>query len=72
MTAKYPSLRVEGGFIAAEIIDDIAEGKAAGQKPRDFGFADQTRLIDQISAAWSDARGFWQSFLAACGKAAEK
>lgn len=62
MTAKYPSLRVEGGFIAAEIIDDIAEGKAAGQKPRDFGFADQTRLIDQISAAWSDARGFWQSF----------
>jgi len=62
MSAKYPSLRVEGGFLAAEIIDDIAEGKAPGQKPRDFGFTDQTHLIDQISAAWSDARGFWQSF----------
>jgi hypothetical protein len=62
MSAKYPSLRIEGGFLAAEIIDDIAEGKAAGQKPRDFGFTDQTHLIDQISAAWSDARGFWQSF----------
>jgi hypothetical protein len=62
MSAKYPSLRIEGGFLAAEIVDDIAEGKAAGQKPRDFGFADQTHLIDQISAAWSDARGFWQSF----------
>lgn len=62
MSAKYPALRIEGGFLAAEIIDDIAEGKAAGQKPRDFGFTDQTHLIDQISAAWSDARGFWQSF----------
>ncbi len=62
MSAKYPSLRIEGGFLAAEIIDDIVEGKAAGQKPRDFGFTDQTHLIDQISAAWSDARGFWQSF----------
>lgn len=62
MSAKYPSLRIEGGFVAGEIIDDIAEGKAAGQKPRDFGFTDQTHLIDQISAAWSDARGFWQSF----------
>jgi hypothetical protein len=62
MSAKYPSLRIEGGFLAAEIVDDIAEGKAAGQKPRDFGFTDQTHLIDQISAAWSDARGFWQSF----------
>ena len=62
MSAKYPSLRVEGGFLAAEIVDDIAEGKATGQKPRDFGFTDQTHLIDQISAAWSDARGFWQSF----------
>ncbi len=62
MSAKYPSLRVEGGFLGAEIIDDIAEGKAAGQKPRDFGFTDQTHLLDEISAAWSDARGFWQSF----------
>lgn len=35
MSTKYPSLRVEGGFLAAEIVDDIAEGKAAGQKPRD-------------------------------------
>jgi len=62
MSAKCPSLAVVGGLFSADLIDDIAEAKAAGQRPRDFGFSDQTHLIDQISATWSDARGFWQSF----------
>jgi len=62
MSAKYPSLRVEGGFLTAEILDDIAAGKASGQKPRDFGLPDRARLIDEISSTWSDARGLWQTF----------
>jgi hypothetical protein len=62
MSAKYPSLAVVGGLFSADLIDDIAEAKADGQHPRDFGFPDHTHLIDQISASWADARGFWQSF----------
>jgi len=62
MSAKYPSLAVVGGLFSADLIDDIAEAKADGQHPRDFGFPDHTHLIDQISASWAEARGFWQSF----------
>jgi len=62
VSAKYPSLTIVGGLISADLIDDIAEGKAVGQRPRDFGFPDHTHLIDQISATWADARAFWQSF----------
>ena len=62
MSAKYPALRLEGGFLASELVDSIAEGSAVGQSARDFGLPDRTTLLDQISAVWSDARGFWTGF----------
>jgi hypothetical protein len=62
MATKYPSIRVEGGFLAADVLDSIADGSASGQAPRDFGFPDRTSLLDQISAAWSDARSYWSAF----------
>lgn len=62
MSARYPSLSVVGGLFSGDLLDDIAEAKADGQRPRDFGFPDQTHLLDEISAAWSDARNYWQGF----------
>ena len=62
MSAKYPALAVVGGLFSADLIDDVAEARAAGQRPRDFGFPDSTHLLDEISAAWSDARSYWQGF----------
>ncbi|MCS7316614.1 MAG: hypothetical protein RMI94_15825, partial [Bryobacterales bacterium] len=62
MSTKYPSLNLVGGMLAAELVDDIAEGVADGQRPRDFGLPEKARLFDEIAAAWSDARGYWMTF----------
>src|SRR2546429_4877779 len=64
MATRFPSLRIEGGFLDAELLDAISEGKTEvpGQSPRDFGCRDRSDLLDQISSAWSDARGYWQPF----------
>jgi methylase of polypeptide subunit release factors len=61
MSAKFPSIRVEGGLLAPEVLDDIAEGKAPGQAPKDFNLSAR-HLLDEISSKWSDARDLWQTF----------
>lgn len=62
MSARYPSIRIEGGLIGADVLAAIADGSAPGQKPRDFGLTDSASLVDQISTAWSEARAFWPAF----------
>lgn len=57
---KYPSIRIEGPILSADIVDQIAEGEYAGQAPADFGI--EGRVRDQISRAWADARALWGVF----------
>lgn len=61
MISRFPCLRLEGGLIAADIIDQIADGNVVGQRPSGFG-VENRRLIDEISAAWTDARVYWDAF----------
>ena len=44
MATRFPSLRIEGGFLDAELLDAISEGKTEvpGQSPRDFGCRDRS------------------------------
>ena len=35
---KYPSIRIEGSILSADILDKIEQGDLLGQKPKDFGF----------------------------------
>jgi len=58
---RYPSLRIEGGLIGSDIIDQIADGEAPGQKPGDFGLKGQS-LMDEIAAVWAEARKHWEAF----------
>jgi hypothetical protein len=62
MSASFPSLRVEGGLIGPELIDQIAAGQAPGQAPRDFNLPDKFKLLDVVSATWGDARTQWKIF----------
>jgi len=71
VSAKYPSLRIEGGFFAADLLESIAAGEAPGQKPRDFGFDARVNLLDRISRVWSEARAFWKGFEQRAGELAE-
>jgi len=71
VSAKYPSLRIEGGFFAADLLESIAAGGAPGQKPRDFGFDARVNLLDRISRVWSETRAFWKGFEQRAGELAE-
>lgn len=58
----FPSIRVEGGLIPADLIDQIATGNAEGQTAADFHLRSGARLSDEIAAAWADARAYWHAF----------
>ncbi|MCX7975099.1 MAG: N-6 DNA methylase, partial [Candidatus Aminicenantes bacterium] len=62
MRVSFPTLKIEGGLIAFDIIEKIAAGEEYGQKPADFGFDSRSRLSDEIAASWSEARDFWHAF----------
>ncbi len=62
MRAKHVSLAAASGVFSAELVDHMAEARAAGQCPRDFGLSEHTHLMDQISGACSNLHGFSRSF----------
>lgn len=61
MSSTRACVTVEGSLIGAELLDEIANGKAQGQKPADFNL-EARHLTDEIAAAWTEARAFWSSF----------
>jgi hypothetical protein len=61
MITRFPCLHIEGNLISSEVIDDIADGKAQGQSPLDFGVKNR-KLIDDIACAWSEAKAYWALF----------
>ena len=58
----FATVRIEGGLLSQEILEDIAAGKPEGQRSEDFGLEKGRRLIDEIGAVWSDARVYWEAF----------
>jgi len=62
MSNSFPCLKIHGGLIGIDMIEQIAEGTAPGQRPSDFGFSDSRNLTDEIAAAWSAARSHWRGF----------
>src|SRR3982751_6042437 len=59
---SFTTIVSEGNLIPADLLEQIALGEAAGQRPEDFGFEKSRRLTDEIAAAWSDARSYWDLF----------
>jgi len=59
---NFPTVRLEGGLLSAEILEQVAQGEAPGQTPGHFGLDEGVRLTDEIHRAWSDARHFWGTF----------
>ena len=55
-------IRIEGGLISPDLLDEIVRGEAQGQKARDFGLEAGVRLLDEISRAWNDALHYWSIF----------
>ena len=60
---KYPSIRIEGAILSADILDKIEQGELLGQKPKDFGYdGSNVRVKDEIVKAWADAQDMWRIY----------
>jgi hypothetical protein len=60
--ALQPSIRIEGGLLGPDIIDQLLAGDLPGQRATDFGLEARRNLTDEIAAAFADARALWGVF----------
>ncbi len=59
---KFPSIRIEGSILAADILDKIEQADVVGQKPSDFGLPADAKVKDEIVRAWADAQDLYRIF----------
>jgi hypothetical protein len=58
----FPAIRIEGGLLGPEILDQLLAGELPGQRPTDFRLDARRNLTDEIAAAFADARALWGVF----------
>src|SRR5690349_18783405 len=66
----FPSIRIEGGLLGPDLLDELFAGSLPGQKPADFGLQARRNLTDEIAAAFADARALWGVFQHRLGRLA--
>jgi len=59
---SFPAIRIEGGFFAPDLLDQVLASELPGQRPGDFGLDGRRNLTDEIAAAFADARALWGVF----------
>ncbi|MEI8122426.1 MAG: DNA methyltransferase, partial [bacterium] len=60
--ASFPSIRIEGGLLGPDLLDQLVAGDLQGQKAVDFGLETRRNLTDEIAAVFADARAIWGVF----------
>lgn len=60
--ASFPSIRIEGGLLGPELLDQVIAADVPGQKPADFGLEPKRNLTDEIAAVFADSRALWGIF----------
>lgn len=53
----FPSIRIEGGLLGPDVLDQLLAGDLPGQRAADFGLEAKRSLTDEIAAAFADAPG---------------
>lgn len=61
---RFPSLKVEGGLLGGDLIEQIFAGSAEGQSPKDFGFNSEAAFSDYLAFLWNRTRELWEDFQA--------
>ena len=60
--SSFPAIRIEGGLLGPDVLDQLLTGELPGQRPADFGLDGRRSLTDEIAAAFADARALWEIF----------
>ena len=58
----WTTITIEGGLFPPDLVERIASDAASGQSAADFDLPKGRRLSDEVQAAFSDARSFWDAF----------
>jgi hypothetical protein len=59
---RFPTIRIEGSILSADILDKLEKADLRGQRPTDFGLPTNAKVKDEIVQAWTDAQGLWRMF----------
>lgn len=60
----FPSIRLEGTILSADLLDAIERTDKHGQDTRDFGFEPGTKVKDEIATTWATAKALWTAYQA--------
>jgi len=58
----FSSIRIEGGLLGPDVLDQLLTSDLPGQRAADFGLDAKRSLTDEIAAAFADARALWGVF----------
>lgn len=58
----FPAIRIEGGLLGPDVLEQLLAAELPGQKPADFGLEGRRTLTDEIAWAFNEARQQWGLF----------
>ena len=59
---NFPSVRVEGSILTADLLDAVAREDKHFQKAADFGIDPSTKVKDEIASTWASAKALWTGY----------
>lgn len=59
---SLPSIRIEGGLLGPDVIEQLFSAGLPGQKAADFALDGRRNLTDEIAAVFADSRALWGVF----------
>ncbi|MBC7216735.1 MAG: N-6 DNA methylase [Candidatus Caldatribacterium sp.] len=59
---RGPVIRLEGGILGPDILEELQRETLPGQRPSDFGFPAGASLISEVAAIYRDARDLYAIF----------
>lgn len=61
---NFPSIRLEGSILSADLLDAVAREDKHSQRPSDFGFDPTHKVKDEIATVWATSKALWTSYQA--------
>ena len=60
--ATFPAIRIKGGLLGPDVLEQLLSADLPGQKAADFGLEARRNLTEEIAAAFADGRALWGVF----------
>lgn len=61
---NFPSIRLEGAILTADLLDTVSREDKHSQKPADFGLDPSGKVKDEIASTWASSKALWSAYQA--------